>query len=634
MTLKNTTISEIVVNSDSGDTSFESIDHLNEEFSSSWQMRWSQMLTIFACLVLTKALTLSHNRDSGTHREAFLKSAAEIDTTTKRSGNHVMSAVRSRVTAALKFNPSHSPIHREFAKQIWVNFMQAFGALYNFAVLDPLRNLRNLHGSLKSARIERSNSNERNILKKTNDNGYMNVKSSPPIFLLELPISILMPSPSAHENTAEIRVQNANDQISIFSSDITSNHPALKSLTSISIFKQTVESQYAKFKESYSSKLNNLYLLVVLLVIIGGGINMYYLDNGQRQIKLVSHSEKDTDSPQELNVDDLSEKSDDDADDLTSMNKKVFRNYHDRTEAKESDGEYDDSEECLDQEKCSDFDAKNMDPPYAELRQEEGEIKYENEAMPASSATEDLTTHFPQCESYEVMTVFDSFSDSVSTATSTNVSPSSTSDRHVNVRTLTCLSPFDQNGVISYLSSFAGVHKGKNSVVRAKMSSIFLGSEMTILTQSLEHPGLHSFPNYTQNEANSWCAIDLGSGRRLMPTQYCIRHGASSTGNALRSWELRGRERENEEWDVLKAHMNDETLSSTPMSVALWDIDQKKTKKRKNELETEVKVTGEAAKSNLKAYRYFLLLQTAVNSSGNHCLFVGGLELYGVLTEK
>jgi hypothetical protein len=628
MTLKNTTISEIVVNSDRGDTFFESFDHRNEVFSSSWQMRWSQMPTIFACLVLTEALTLSHNRDSGIHREALMKST-EIDTTVKHSGNHVMSAVRSRVNAALKFNPSHSSIHREFAKQIWVNFKQAFRALYRFVVLDPLRNLRNLHGSLKSARIERSNSNERNILKKTNENGYENVKSSPPIFLLELPIAILMPSPSAHENIAEIRVPNANDQISIFSSDITSHHPTFKSLTSISIFKQTVESQYAKFKESNSSKLNNLYFLVILLVIIGGGINMHYLDKGQLQIKLVSHSEKDTDSPQELKGDELSGKTDDDdadADTLTSLVQNGFRNYHDRTEAKESYG--------LDQNKCSDLDAKNADHPFAELRQEVGEIQYEN-VPSGSSATEHLTAILAECESYEVMTVFDSLSDSVSTATSTNVSPSSTSDRHVNVKTLTCSSPFDQNGVISYLTSFAGVHhKGKSSVVRAKMSSIFLGSETTILTQSLEHPGLHSFPNYTQNEANSWCAIDLGSGRRLMPTQYCIRHGASSTGNALRSWELRGRERENEEWDVLKAHMNDETLSSTPMSVALWDIDQKKTKKRRNELETEVKVTGDAAKSNLKAYRYFLLLQTAVNSSGNHCLFVGGLELYGVFTEK
>jgi hypothetical protein len=598
-------------------------------------MRWSQMLTIFACLVLTKALTLSHNRDNGIHREAFMKSTAEIDTTTTHSGNRVMSAVRSRVTAAFKFNPSHSPIHREFAKQIWVNFKQTFGALYHFVVVDPLSNLRNLYRSLKSARIERSNSNERNSRKRTNENGYKNVKSSPPFFLLELPIAILMPSPSAHENTAELRVPNTNDQISIFSSSITSNHPAFKSLTSISIFKQTVESHYEKFKESFSSKLNNLYLLVILLIIIGGGMNMLYLDYGQLQIKLVSHSEKDTDSPQELKVDELSGISDDDdAEILTSMNKNVFRNYHDRTEAKESYGEYGDSEECLDRKKYSDLDAENTDPPYAELRQEEGEIKYENEVLPASSATEHLTAILAECESYKIMTVFDSLSDSVSTATSTNVSPSSTSDRHVNVKTFSCSSPFDHNGVISYLTSFAGVHKGKSSVVRAKMSSIFLGSEMTILTQSLEHPGLHSFPNYTQNEANSWCAIDLGSGRRLMPTQYCIRHGASSTGNALRSWELRGRERENEEWDVLKAHMNDETLSSTPMSVALWDIYQKKTKKRKNELVTEVKVTGDAAKSNLKAYRYFLLLQTAVNSSGNHCLFVGGLELYGVLTEK
>ena len=41
----------------------------------------------------------------------------------------------------------------------------------------------------------------------------------------------------------------------------------------------------------------------------------------------------------------------------------------------------------------------------------------------------------------------------------------------------------------------------------------------------------------------SWVAVDLGKGRRLVPTRYCIRHGASGRGNAIRNWELRAREK-------------------------------------------------------------------------------------------
>ena len=605
------------------------------------------MITILACLVMAKALASPNNLDGGIQQKASLKICTAFDATNKYSGDRVTSAVRSRVAAALKLNPFHPFFNRDYAKIIWLTFKRAVGTLYRTALIEPLRNFRNIHGSLKSARVERSNLK---VQKKTKENGNEMSKSAPPTLLLQPPKAILTSTsgPSTPETTAEI---GGSDTISIFLPSIASSHVAVIKTISLPILKQTVESNYATFKESHSSKLNNLYLLVILLVVVGGGVYFFYVDYDHLQIKLHSHDEKlHLDGSKALEVRELSVESDDSEADLFPKNEKVlsfidesvmsdsiFKDYHDRTEAKESYDESDFSTDYLGMSaktKCPNSDAQNTDHIYAELRQKASDIKYENDAMPTGSATEFPTANLAECESFDVMTLFDSLSDSVSTATSTNVSPSHTSDRHVNVKTFTCSCPFDQNGVISYLTSFAGVHKGKSCSVRAKMSSIFLGSEMTILTQSLEHPGLHSFPNYTQNEANSWCAIDLGSGRRLMPTQYCIRHGASSTGNALRSWELRGREKENEEWDVIKAHVNDDTLSSTPMSVALWDIEQKNFKKRKDELETEINVIGDAARGALKAYRYFLLLQTAVNSSGNHCLFVGGMELYGVLTEK
>ena len=116
------------------------------------------------------------------------------------------------------------------------------------------------------------------------------------------------------------------------------------------------------------------------------------------------------------------------------------------------------------------------------------------------------------------------------------------------------------------------IERNKKAAVRAKMSTVFMGSESTVIAHATHDVGLHSMPNYTRNEVKSWCAIDLGTGRRLIPTQYCIRHGASSAGNAMRNWELRAREKDTDRWDVLKIHVDDDKLSDIPTSVALWDI--------------------------------------------------------------
>jgi hypothetical protein len=219
-------------------------------------------------------------------------------------------------------------------------------------------------------------------------------------------------------------------------------------------------------------------------------------------------------------------------------------------------------------------------------------------------------------------------------------SQTSSPTRKAAIKAFTCVNPFDQNGVILYLTSPARLAVRKSSIVRSRMSTIFIGSGDTVIAHSSHDLGLTSFPNYTTNVENSWCAIDLGVGRRLRPTQYCIRHGASSVGNALRSWELRGREKDRDEWDILKVHTNDDKLNHAPHSVALWDIESSAGQRHCASMPHIgcIPETSGAADQlvgqTLKGYRYFLLLQTNVNSSGNHCLFVGGLELYGILMER
>jgi hypothetical protein len=147
------------------------------------------------------------------------------------------------------------------------------------------------------------------------------------------------------------------------------------------------------------------------------------------------------------------------------------------------------------------------------------------------------------------------------------------------------------------------------------MSSIYKGSVHNVVEQKRS-----VMPNYSNNTKRSWVAVDLGKGRRLIPTRYCIRHGASGRGNALRNWELRAREKDTDGWTVLRAHYNDDAISELPYSAAAWKLRPPKTDK------------GERTWMDTAGFRYYLILQLGPNSSGNDCFFIGGMELYGTLT--
>lgn len=98
----------------------------------------------------------------------------------------------------------------------------------------------------------------------------------------------------------------------------------------------------------------------------------------------------------------------------------------------------------------------------------------------------------------------------------------------------------------------------------------------------------------------------------------------------MRNWELRARVRENDNWDILKVHENDEALSDVPFSVAKWEIPLLPLAEVASVIKLE---KGEDETNVVEGYRYFLILQTDINSSNNNCLFIGGLEFYGLLSE-
>jgi len=225
---------------------------------------------------------------------------------------------------------------------------------------------------------------------------------------------------------------------------------------------------------------------------------------------------------------------------------------------------------------------------------------------------------------------------------------------------------FDEKGVFYWLGS-----SGKTSFYRnphtsgritASMSSCYAGDPFNIVARSADH-----CPNYTYNRAESWVEIDFGPQRLMLVDKYTVRHGSSTVGNALRSWKLQAKVGSNagsklsssasnvlllessnnnsivdymlsgttgdsseashsddnnnsyHEWVTLKEHEDDQTLSEDPNSTATWDVE----------------IPGSIASDlNSLGFRYFRILQTDLNSSGNNCLFCCGLEFYGLLFEK
>ena len=117
---------------------------------------------------------------------------------------------------------------------------------------------------------------------------------------------------------------------------------------------------------------------------------------------------------------------------------------------------------------------------------------------------------------------------------------------------------------------------------------------------------------FTDDLPNSWMSVDLGEGRAVVPTHYCLRHGSGSESHVLRNWSLQGKAAEpGADWVQIRRHDNDETLAKQDYSVGAWPIE------------------GEA-----RAFRHFRIHQHGKNAEGTDYLMCCGFEVYGTLTEE
>jgi hypothetical protein len=152
--------------------------------------------------------------------------------------------------------------------------------------------------------------------------------------------------------------------------------------------------------------------------------------------------------------------------------------------------------------------------------------------------------------------------------------------------------------------------------------------------------------------------LDLGHGRLLVPTRYCIRNGGPGKGDTLRNWELRAKVSEDEDWVVLRTHVNDTKLTDKAYSSASWKLRPKPSMlhRMKEALQNPQTIIGSVREAmhapssildqmkspvcnaqktwaDTQGFRHFMLIQTGPNTSGNDNLLIGGIELFGTLTE-
>jgi len=168
-------------------------------------------------------------------------------------------------------------------------------------------------------------------------------------------------------------------------------------------------------------------------------------------------------------------------------------------------------------------------------------------------------------------------------------------------------SAFDTNGILHHIGTRGGTaaygNPHESGEVVASMSSVSTGAARHFVQHHAAHHGASCWST-TENQPQSWMAVDLGVGRSLVVDHYCLRSSISPEYKP-RKWELQGSP-DGQTWQTLRAHQDDTSLARQAMSTAAWPVD-----------------------AGAQAFRHFRILQTGPNSSGTQHLMCGGIELHG-----
>ena len=117
---------------------------------------------------------------------------------------------------------------------------------------------------------------------------------------------------------------------------------------------------------------------------------------------------------------------------------------------------------------------------------------------------------------------------------------------------------------------------------------------------------------HTANQPNSWMSVDLGEGRTVVPTHYCLRTDENGDAFVKRHWTLEGKAADpGADWQEIRRHDNDATMPKQKFAVGAWPVE-----------------------AGGRAFRHFRIRQHGKNAVGKDHLMCCGFEVYGQLSEQ
>lgn len=174
-----------------------------------------------------------------------------------------------------------------------------------------------------------------------------------------------------------------------------------------------------------------------------------------------------------------------------------------------------------------------------------------------------------------------------------------TTERHFTFHSLS-----DHLGILYFLGTSRGIklYENPHRTGKAKVTSSTLGYG------KLEHVISESRADFcTHNVPNSWICVEVEAS--IYVKHYSFWHDSfDGEAHFLRNWDLQGWNEELQQWEVLRRHVVDKTIDERNPGAA-WQVQG----------------------CREEGYRKLRILQTGLNSHGNHYLMISGLEFYGVL---
>jgi len=106
-------------------------------------------------------------------------------------------------------------------------------------------------------------------------------------------------------------------------------------------------------------------------------------------------------------------------------------------------------------------------------------------------------------------------------------------------------------------------------------------------------------------------SVDLGEGRTVVPTHYCLRTDNYGGSHVKRNWTLEGKAADpGADWQEIRRHDNDETIAKQKFAVGAWPVE-----------------------AGGRAFRHFRIRQHGKNAYNTDHLMCCGFEVYGQLFE-